>query len=52
MDLEGVEVQSTEIQSTGAQGTVRQFLITPRTLDFEEDGGPSNPAQKEEHIVR
>lgn len=42
------------------QGTVRQFLITPRTLDFEEDigtsnlnqeAGPSIPIQQEERTA-
>ncbi|PWA84621.1 ribonuclease H-like domain, Reverse transcriptase, RNA-dependent DNA polymerase [Artemisia annua] len=51
LDLEDtgvVNVQGTAHQDTAHQGTVRQFLITPRTLDFEEDVGPSNPVQEEE----
>ena len=49
VDLEGTDVEI--VQSTALQGTARQFLITPRTLDFQEDVGPSNPAQQEEHLV-
>ena len=60
MDLEGddvniaddVNVQNLEVQDTAegtaeevAKDTDMQHLITPRTLDFEEDVGPSNPVQ-------
>ena len=50
--MEGTAAQSTGVQSVDAQGTAsqstdRQFLITPRTLNFEEEAGPSNPIQEE-----
>ena len=38
------------MEDTGVQGTVRQFQITPTTLDFEENVGPSNPVQEEDMV--
>lgn len=47
-DREEIDLESTGVQGTVSQGTARQNLITPRTLDFDEEVGPSNPIQQEE----
>jgi hypothetical protein len=44
---QGTGVQGVNVQGTASQSTDRQFLITPRTLKFEEEAGPSNPIQEE-----
>ena len=50
VDLEGTAVGTAGVQDQGTaiQGTVRQYLVTPRTLDFEEEAGPSMLIQQEE----
>lgn len=46
--MEVAVLQSTGNQDTAAQGIVKQYLITPRTLVSEEEAGPSNRIQQEE----
>ena len=48
-DTEVLDLEDTGVHNQGTgQGTGRQFQITPRTLDFEEDVGPSNPVLEED----
>jgi len=52
--VQSAGVESTDDQGAGDQGTAviqgtyRKELITPRTLDFEEEAGPSTVLQEEE----
>ena len=47
IDVQSTGAQSTGVQGTVSQGTARQNLVTPRTLNFDEEVGPSNPIQEE-----